>query len=180
MFRSTSQQYADRHSIVENGSDTVVLNTHSQQQQPPMHTDENEFVEKKLTNLVQQLGKQLENDAQKLNDKLEIRLKDLESKIHQQTHIIRRQDEVIERLKGQIQHIETERDHFRHRLSVHEQREQYEQKTSIITKEPTKVFKQNSIREQQTDLKRSSTPTVVPDANRPSVKKVDIFDFQSL
>lgn len=181
ILRSVSQQQTDRHSTVGTDTGIVAVNTNSQQQQENK-IDENQIVEKKLTNLVQQLGKQLENDAQKLNDKLEIRLKDLENKIHQQTHIIRRQDEVIERLKGQIQQIETERDHFRHRLSVHEQREQYEQKNSIITKEPTKISKQDSIHKQQinpSDLKHSNTSTFIPENNKPSIKKVNIFEFQN-
>ena len=83
----------------------------------------NQVMEQKLTDLVQKLGHQLETDAQKLSEKLEIKLKSLEHMIDQQTYVIRRQDEVIERLKSKILHIETERDRFRDRLSMHEQRE---------------------------------------------------------
>jgi hypothetical protein len=97
-------------------------------------TEDNKIIEKKLTNLVQQLGRQLETDAQKLSDKLDIKLKNLEYMIHQQTYIIRRQDEVIERLKSKILKIENERDHFRDRLSIHEQREYDEKKYLLTTK----------------------------------------------
>jgi hypothetical protein len=113
------QQQIDRHSAVGSDSGIVMTNSNHQQQ-----THENTPVmEKKLTNLVQQLGRQLETDTQKLNEKFEIKLKSLEHMINQQTFVIRRQDEVIERLKSKILHIETERDHFRQRLSIHEQRE---------------------------------------------------------
>ncbi|UJR25803.1 hypothetical protein I4U23_007153 [Adineta vaga] len=67
-------------------------------------------VEKKVTALVQQLGKQLETDAQKINEKLEVKIKNLENMIHQQTLIIQRQDEVIERLKSRIAKFETNYD----------------------------------------------------------------------
>jgi hypothetical protein len=97
-------------------------------------TEDNKIIEKKLTNLVQQLGRQLETDAQKLSEKLDIKLKNLEHMIHQQTYIIRRQDEVIEHLKSQIFKIENERDHFRDRLSIHEQRE-HDEKKYLLTKE---------------------------------------------
>jgi len=95
--------------------------------------DDNPVIERKLTYLVQQLGRQLETDAQKLSEKLELKLKNLEHMIHQQTYIIRRQDEVIERLKSKIFKIESERDHFRDRLSLHEQREQDEKKFLTAT-----------------------------------------------
>jgi hypothetical protein len=115
------KQHVDRHSTVGSDSGIVMVNSNY----PPPH-DENPVSEKKLTDLVQQLGKQLENDAQKINEKLELKLKNLENMIHQQTYIIRRQDEVIERLKTKILKIETERDHLRERLIIHEQREQDE------------------------------------------------------
>jgi hypothetical protein len=118
------QQQIDRHSNV--GSDSGIVMNNSQHQNPTI--DENQIIEKKLTDLVQQLGRQLETDAQKLSEKLELKLKNLEYMIHQQTYIIRRQDEVIERLKSKILKIESERDHFRERLSFHEQREQDEKK----------------------------------------------------
>ena len=115
------QQQIDRHSNVGSDSGIVITNVH-----PTI--DDNPLIERKLTDLVQQLGKQLETDAQKLSEKLEFKLKNLEHMIHQQTYIIRRQDEVIERLKGKILKIENERDHFRERLSVHEQREHDEKR----------------------------------------------------
>lgn len=119
------QQQNDRHSNV--GSDSgIVL------------TNDNPIIERKLTDLVQQLGKQLETDAQKLSEKLELKLKNLEYMIHQQTYIIRRQDEVIERLKSKILKIENERDHFRDRLSVHEQRELDEKKYPMDTRMKTR------------------------------------------
>jgi hypothetical protein len=176
IFRSISQHQTDRHSTVENDSGIVAVSSSFQQQK---QVDENQIVEKKLTNLVQQLGKQLENDAQKLNDKLEIKLKDLENMIHQQTYVIRRQDEVIERLKSQIHQIETERDHFRNRLSVHEQNET---KKPITKKEPETFSKQDSIREQQNEqsnIKHSNIPTIITtDNNKPSTKKVE-FQFSN-
>ena len=113
---SIQHTHVDHHSTV--GSDSgIVLNN------PSTNIDGNPLIERKLTDLVHQLGKQLETDAQKLSEKLELKLKNLEHMIHQQTYIIRRQDEVIERLKSKILKIENERDHFRERLSVHEQRE---------------------------------------------------------
>jgi hypothetical protein len=126
-FKSSyQQQQTDRHSNV--GSDSGIVMNSSHQQHPI--TDENPLIEKKLTDLVQQLGRQLETDAQKLSEKLELKLKNLEHMIHQQTYIIRRQDEVIERLKSKILKIESERDHFRDRLS---QREQEEKKYTNVT-----------------------------------------------
>ncbi len=125
------QQQTDRYSTAGSDSGIVILNP-NQKHQP---TDNNEVIEKKLTNLVQKIGRQLETDAQKLSDKLELKLKNLEHMIHQQTYVIRQQDEVIERLKSKILKIETERDHFRERLSVHEQREQDQNKHSTIETE---------------------------------------------
>ncbi|CAF4372358.1 unnamed protein product, partial [Rotaria sp. Silwood2] len=53
------QQQQDRHSTV--GSDSGIVMVHSNSQ-PQQQSDENQLVERKLTTLVQQLGKQLEND----------------------------------------------------------------------------------------------------------------------
>jgi hypothetical protein len=113
-----------------------------------------------------------------LNDKLEIKLKELENMIHQQTFVIRRQDEVIERLKNQILQIETERDHFRNRLSVHEQREQDEKKKMIIN-EKQRFNKQTNINEQDNQTKRtySNTSTVIADNNKQLTKKVEKLEF---
>jgi len=113
-----------------------------------------------------------------LNDKLEIKLKELENMIHQQTFVIRRQDEVIERLKNQILQIETERDHFRNRLSVHEQREQDEKKKMIIN-EKQRFNKQPNINEQDNQPKKtySNTSTVIADNNKQLTKKVDKLEF---
>ena len=116
---SYHQQQIDRHSNVGSDSGIVIVNSNHQ----PSTIDENHVMERKLTNLVHQLGRQLETDAQKLSEKLELKLKNLEYMIHQQTYVIRRQDEVIERLKSKILKIEGERDHFRDRLSAHEQDE---------------------------------------------------------
>jgi hypothetical protein len=93
--------------------------------------------------------------------------------INQQTYIIRRQDEVIENLKSKISEIETERDHFRNRLSVHEQHEQDEKK-KLTTNETEKFYKQDYINEQdnQSDRKYSNTSTVTTDYSKPSTKKV--------
>ena len=128
------QQQADRYSTI--GSDSGIVMTTSNQQNQTV--DDNQVIEKKLTNLVHQIGRQLETDAQKLSDKLELKLKTLEHMIHQQTYIIRQQDEVIERLKTKISKIETERDHFRERLSLHEQREQDEKKYPVTETEESK------------------------------------------
>jgi hypothetical protein len=173
---SSQQQQTDHHSAGGSDSGIVVVNSNSQQQE--QNSDENHIVEKKLTNLVEKLGKQLENDAQKLNEKLEIKLKDLENMINQQTFVIRKQDEVIENLKGKILQIETERDHFRNRLSIHEQREQ-DDKKKMTTNETQKSYKLDGISEQdnQSDRKYSNTSTVVTDNNKPSIKKVCIFEF---
>ncbi len=113
-----------------------------------------------------------------MNDKLEIKLKELENMIHQQTFVIRRQDEVIERLKNQILQIETERDHFRNRLSVHEQREQDEKKKMIIN-EKQRFNKQTNINEQDNQTKRtySNTSTVIADNNKQLTKKVEKLEF---
>ena len=139
-FKSSNhqQQQTDRYSAVGSDSGIVMINSTHHQQQTNLINDENQIIEKKLTTLVQQLGKQLETDAQKLSEKLEIKLKNLEYMIHQQTYIIRRQDEVIERLKTKILKIENERDHFRDRLSQHEQRQHDEKKYS--TDESTSIY----------------------------------------
>lgn len=108
------------------GSDSGIVVTSSNQQLAT--TEDSQVMEQKLTTLVQNIGRQLETDAQKLSEKLELKLQNLEKMIHQQTFIIRQQDEVIERLKSKIQTIETERDHFRDRLSVHEQTGQDDKK----------------------------------------------------
>jgi hypothetical protein len=174
-FSPPKQQQTERRLTIGSDSGIATINSNAQQQ----HSDENQIVEKKLTNLVQQLGKQLENDAQKLNDKLEIKLKDLETMIHQQTYVIRRQDEVIERLKGQILQIETERDHFRQQLTVHEQREQNEKK-KMTTNQTEKFYKQennNNEQNNQSVKKYLNTTTVITDNNKSSAKKVNIFDF---
>lgn len=127
IFRPTRRQgdwrtqQPDRSSAIGSDSGIVVMHPSSPKRETP---NENEVVERRLTDLVQQLGKQLENDTQKINEKLESKLKKLEEMINQQTYVIRQQDDVIERLKSKIQKIETERDHFRDRLSVHERGEQ--------------------------------------------------------
>ena len=125
MMKSSFQQL-DRHSNVGSDSGIVIVGNKNP-------SDENQFIERKLTDIVQQLSRQIETDAQKLNEKLETKLQNLEHMIHQQTYIIRRQDEVIERLKSKISKIEGERDHFRDRLSVHEQREFDRKKYSTFT-----------------------------------------------
>lgn len=179
VYKSSAQLQTDRHSNVGNDSGIVIVNGNHQRQP----SGENHVVEKKLTNLVEQLGKQLENDAQKLNEKLEIKLKDLESMINQQTFIIQRQDKVIENLKSKLLVIESERDNFRQRLSVHEQREQNE-KNKKLTNQTEKFQKPEYINEeeeeeelqdeeeQQPNRKYSNTSSVISDNNKPSTKKV--------
>ena len=171
-FPSQSQLNIDRQSTA--GSDSGIV-TIASTSHPPQPGDENHVVEKKLTNLVHQLGKQLENDAQKLNEKLELKLKNLENMIHQQTYIIRKQDEVIEQLKAQILHIESERDHFRQQLIVHEQREQNEKKKSLPINPPNKMTKQEIIlteQEKPMEKKYYNTSPVMNDSNKASTKKV--------
>lgn len=116
----------DRHSTIESDSGIVVNQTNSSliEQQPK--------IEKKLTALIEQLGKQLESDAQKLNEKLETKLQNLEKMINQQTYIIQRQDEVIERLKTKMIQIENERDQFRERLIIQENEKQRSRPPSTL------------------------------------------------
>ena len=172
--RATPQpQHADRQSTVGSDSGIVMVNSNHS-----AACDETQFVEKKLTDLVQQLGKQLENDAQKINEKLEFKLNSLEDMIHQQTYIIRRQDEVIERLKSKIFKIETERDHFRERLTIHERREQNEKKQ--MTAETSRNFSHREHPAEQTHStdemlnprKSSNASPLTTDYGRPSTKKV--------
>ncbi|CAM4758763.1 unnamed protein product [Rotaria magnacalcarata] len=169
-FRQQEQkmQCSDRHSIAGSDSGIVMVNSNTPQQE---QSDENVFVERKLNNLVQQLGKQLENDAQKVNEKLESKLKKLEEMINQQTYVIRQQDEVIERLKSKILKIEIERDNFRDRLFVHEKREQDEKKTVSANETDTNYNpKKNSEQRNQTNRKYSDTSTTT-DNNKLSTKK---------
>lgn len=172
-YPSQSQQHIDRQSTA--GSDSGIV-TIASTSQPPHPVDENHVVEKKITNLVQQLGKQLENDAQKLNEKLELKLKNLENMIHQQTYIIRKQDEVIEQLKNQIHQIENERDHFRQQLIVHEQREQNEMKRSIPTNPANNQYMKQEIiipeQEKPIEKKYYNTSPLMNDSNKASTKKV--------
>jgi hypothetical protein len=171
ILKSSLQQCSDQNSAVGSDSGIVMINSNHQQ----VNSDDNQFVEKKLTDLVQQLGKQLETDAQKLNDKLEMKLKNLEEMIHQQTFIIRRQDDVIERLKSKISKIEGERDHFRERLSYHE----HEQHKSSRINSSERVIMRNDrthVNSQDNDTlheqKYSNLSTNNTDACKPSTKKV--------
>lgn len=177
-------QHIDRHSNVESDSGIVMVNSNHQQQL----IDENQIIEKKLTTLVQQLGRQLETDAQKLSEKLELKLKNLEYMIHQQTYIIRRQDEVIERLKTKILKIENERDFFRDRLSIHEQREQDEltSKNNIKKKKKElfffldrKIYEQDDQQQTLNDVSRkfSTTSSNPSEHSRPSSKKVQRLSY---
>ncbi|CAF3432081.1 unnamed protein product [Rotaria socialis] len=165
------QQFNDRYSNV--GSDSGIVMVQSNHQQETKN--DNKVMEKKLTDLVQKLGQQLETDTQKLSDKLETKLKNLEHMINQQTFIIREQDSVIERLKAKISKIETERDHFRDRLSIHEQREQ-DDKTIPIAKVIDKNANARDIEEiyynNSPNRKQSNSSSVVTDNNRRSSKKV--------
>ena len=151
-LQSHQQQTIDRQSNV--GSDSGIV-TIASSSHPTRAGEENHVVEKKITTLVHKLGRQLENDAQKLNEKLELKLKDLENMIHQQTYVIRKQDEVIEQLKNQIHQIETERDHFRQKLTVHEQREQNERKK--VTEQEKKYYNPSPV---MNDNNKSSTKKV--------------------
>ncbi|CAF3962305.1 unnamed protein product [Adineta steineri] len=170
-FKPTYQQ-TDRYSTVGSDSGIVMINPNPQQQQA---TDDNQIIEKKLTNLVQKIGRQLETDAQKLSDKLELKLKNLENMIHQQTYIIRQQDEVIERLKSKILKIETERDHFRERLSIHEQREQDDKKYLQEESNDHKALEQDDQQQTSYDVsgerKYSNSSSVITDNSRRSSKK---------
>ncbi|CAF4150845.1 unnamed protein product, partial [Rotaria magnacalcarata] len=177
-FRQQEQkmQCSDRHSIAGSDSGIVMVNSNTPQQE---QSDENVFVERKLNNLVQQLGKQLENDAQKVNEKLESKLKKLEEMINQQTYVIRQQDEVIERLKSKILKIEIERDNFRDRLFVHEKREQDEKKTVSANETDTNYNpKKNSEQRNQTNRKYSDTSTTT-DNNKLSTKKSSVSSSNS-
>lgn len=117
---------ASRHSTVESDSGIVIVhpNTSAMEQQPK--------IEKKLTEVIEQMRRQLETDAQKLNEKLESKLQNLEKMINQQTYIIQRQDEVIERLKTKMVQIENERDLFRERLIAQEHEKQISRPSSTI------------------------------------------------
>ncbi|CAF1327740.1 unnamed protein product [Adineta ricciae] len=168
----SSQLHTDHHSTVESDSGIVMTNTNH------LSTDENQIIEKKLTTLVQRIGRQLETDAQKLSDKLETKLKNLENMIHQQTYVIRQQDEVIERLKTKISKIETERDHFRDRLSYHEQSKLDEKKYLTTDTEESIDRKTLEFDDQQQTLndisgnrKFSTTSSVTTDNSKRSSKK---------
>ena len=114
-FRDRSrQQPADRYSTAGSDSGIVIVNANHRQST----SEEHQVIERKLTELVQQLGRQLESDSQKLNEKLEVKLKNLENMINQQTFIIQKQDNVIEQLKEKILHLETERDDFRAQVQL--------------------------------------------------------------
>jgi hypothetical protein len=90
--------------------------------------------------------------------------------IHQQTLVIQRQDEVIERLKSQILQIETER-------------EQDQTKTST-SNENHRFHKQENINEQKNQIHRqiSKTSTTITDNSKTSTKKVEtlLFSFSCL
>ncbi|CAF0815084.1 unnamed protein product [Rotaria sordida] len=163
------QQQQECQTTVGSNSGIPMAHSNSQQQQ---QSNENQAVERKLTTLVQQLGKQLEDDAQKINEKLELKLKKFEDMINQQTYVIRQQDEVIERLKSKILKIETERDHFRDRLNVHEQREQGDKK-NFTTNQTDKSYNQPVNNEQDNELnkKYSDTSTSTTDNTKLSTKK---------
>ncbi|CAF3790591.1 unnamed protein product [Rotaria sp. Silwood1] len=169
------QQYTDRHSIVGSDSGIVIVKPNHQHQT----TDDSQVVEKKLTDLVQKLGRQIETDTQQLSEKLESKLKNLEHMINQQTFIIREQDEVIERLKTKIFKIETERDQFRERLSFHEQREhddRNDQMTTAIHKATyPKTFEhddeQQTLNDASTNRKYSNSSSVLTDQSKRSSKK---------
>lgn len=117
-FRYTyRQQVADRNSAV--GSDSGIVMAAPIHQYGPK--EDVQVADPKLSAIVEQLERQLETDTTKINEKLETKLKSLETMIHQQTFIIDKQDKVIEDLKGKISKIETERNNFRDRLSTREQ-----------------------------------------------------------
>lgn len=79
---------------------------------PNRSADDNQAMEKKFTDLVQQLRQQFDADTEQLNEKLETKLKSLETMIEQQTFVIKRQDETIDHLKNKIQKLESERDYL--------------------------------------------------------------------
>ena len=122
--RQQQQQITDRYSTAGSDSGIVVVSSN------PRHStsEENQSMEKKLTELVQQLGRQIESDSLKLNERLEEKLKNLENMINQQTFIIQKQDNVIEQLKDKILHLETERDDFRAQVQLQKQ-----EPTTVVT-----------------------------------------------
>ncbi|CAF4450237.1 unnamed protein product, partial [Adineta steineri] len=111
------------------------------------------------------------NDAQKINGKLELKLKNLENMIHQQTHIIQRQDEVSERLKNKILEIETDRNQYHEKLLEHEQNET----KTFIPNENGRTRTQDSTVTQSTESTRkySITSTLTSDSNKKPIKKVE-------
>lgn len=167
----------DQNSAVGSDSGIVMVTPNHHQQREP--NEDKQFVERKLTDLVQQLGRQLETDAQKINEKLESKLKNLEEMIHQQTYIIRRQDEVIERLKSKISKIEGERDHFRDRLSYHEQekRNQVDKKTNEQTKPLETPVKARENEDSTTIRKNSDVSSTSSETTKSSSRKV-VFVLQ--
>jgi hypothetical protein len=102
-------QQAVTHSMTDSDSGIVMKNS-------SLTIDQNRTIEKTLTDLVEKLRRQLENDAQKLHANLEFKLAGLERMINQQTFIIQRQDDIIEDLKKKLGHIEDERDRIRTQL----------------------------------------------------------------
>ena len=125
------QQLTDRYSTAGSDSGIVVVSSN------PRHStsEDHESVEKKLTELVQQLGRQIESDSLKLNERLEQKLKNLENMINQQTFIIQKQDNVIEQMKDKILHLETERDEFRAQVQLQKQ----EPKTVVTVTQPERI-----------------------------------------
>ncbi|CAF4328596.1 unnamed protein product [Rotaria sp. Silwood2] len=174
-LQQKQQQYTDRYSTV--GSDSGIVIVHPNH--PNQTTDGNQVVERKLTDLVQKLGRQLETDTQQLSEKLESKLKNLEHMINQQTFIIREQDEVIERLKTKIFKIETERDQFRERLSIHEQREYDDRKNQMTTEiDKSTHYKtyeqddeQQTLNDVSTNRKYSNSSSVLTDQSKRSSRK---------
>ncbi|CAF1064455.1 unnamed protein product [Adineta ricciae] len=123
----------------------------------------NQGTDKKINDLVQQLGKQLGTDAQKINEKLELKLKNLENMIHQQTSVIQRQDEVIERLKSKIATLEAK----------NESKPEQNQTDTIVpnTTESIPQQQQRAKRSNYIDRKPSESSTIVTESGRESTKK---------
>ncbi|CAF0856317.1 unnamed protein product [Adineta ricciae] len=143
-----------------NGNDSGILMINSQTDQT-VHG--NQGADKKINDLVQQLGKQLGTDAQKVNEKLELKLKNLENMIHQQTSVIQRQDEVIERLKSKIAMLEAKNE---------SKREQSQTDTIVPnTTKPIPQQQQLAKRNNYVDRKPSESSTIATESGRESTKK---------
>ncbi|CAF0931086.1 unnamed protein product, partial [Didymodactylos carnosus] len=118
-------------------------------------------VEKNLADLVSMLGRQLEIESQRLNAKVEEKLQNLEGMMNQQTHIVRKHDEIIEHLKTKISTISNQRNGFQNELNKRVQeragnREQEEyNKSSNNSDSTTPVESQKNSPRETTDSNKN-------------------------